>query len=171
MYIYKITNKLSGQCYIGQSAKPFERWYAHAHGQSSPIQIAIQELGISNFTFEIIESCSIEEANDRESFWISFYHSYGHGYNTNGGEGKNKIKHSTGIPPKQVKTRVGDNSKSPVEALDPKTGKVLHSFESIAEAQAFCNCGNSGNISAVCRGRGRTAYGYAWRYAENLKNF
>ena len=171
MYIYKITNKLSGQCYIGQSANPFERWYAHTHGQSSPIQVAIKELGVQNFTFEIIEYCSQEEANERESFWIGFYHSYGNGYNTNGGEGRGQKRKPTGVPPKQVKPRLGDNSKSPVEALDPKTGEVLHSFESIAAAQQFCNCGNSGNISAVCRGRGRTAYGYAWRYAENLKNF
>lgn len=169
MYIYKITNKLSGQCYIGQSANPFERWYSHAHGQASPIQIAIQELGISNFTFEILEQCSREDANERETFWIGFYHSYGNGYNTNGGEGKNKIPQSQGKAPKQVKPRIGKNSKSPVEALDPKTGKVVHTFESIAAAQAFCECGNSGNISAVCRGRGRTAYGYGWRYAQNLK--
>ena len=124
---------------------------------------------MSNFTFEIIEHCTNEEANERETFWIGFYHSYGNGYNTNGGEGKVKVPLVPGKPPKQVKPRTGNNSKSPVEALDPKTGEVLHTFESIAAAQTFCNCGNSGNISAVCRGRGRTAYGYGWRYAENLK--
>ena len=124
---------------------------------------------MSNFTFEILEYCSNEEANDRESFWIGFYHSYGEGYNTNGGEGKNKSKCALSNPPTQVKPRKGSNLKSPVEALDPKTGEVLYTFDSIAEAQEFCKCGNTGNISAVCRGRGRTAYGYGWRYAENLQ--
>lgn len=169
MYIYKITNKLTGQAYVGQSHEPFNRWKVHCHSNDSPIQKAIHELGVTNFVFEILENCSEEEVNNRETFWIQFYHCYGNGYNTNRGEGKNKIKQPLGTPPKQVKARVGNNSKSPVEALDPKTGEVLHTFDSIAEAQAFCNCGNSGNISAVCRGRGRTAYGYAWRYAENLK--
>lgn len=167
MYIYKITNKLSGQSYIGQSLHPFERWYQHAHGKDSPIQRAIKEIGVSNFMFEILEECDVNIVNDRETFWIDYYHSYGNGYNTNRGEGKKeKINQEIINLPSQVKPRKGDNSKSPVEALDPKTGEVLYKFNSIAEAQKFCDCGNSGNISAVCRGRGRTAYGYAWRYVQ-----
>ena len=170
MYIYKITNKITGQCYIGQTQNPFERWKQHATSNDSPIQRAIKEIGITNFTFEILEECSMD-VNNRETYWIEYYHAYGDGYNTNRGEGEKSNTKIINRPPKQVKPRLGDNSKSPVEALDPKTGEVLHTFESIAAAQQFCNCGNSGNISAVCRGRGRTAYGYAWRYAENLKNF
>lgn len=165
MYIYKITNKITGQAYVGQSHEPFNRWSVHCHSNDSPIQKAIHELGITNFTFEILEVCSEQEANDRETFWIQFYHCYGNGYNTNRGEGIKNEEITIMNPPKQVKINRGKNKISAVEALDPETGEVLHYFKSIAEAQKFCNCGNSGNISAVCRGRGRTAYGYGWRYA------
>lgn len=167
MYIYKITNKLTGQCYVGQTKDPFNRWKIHAHSRDTPIQKAIYELGITNFLFEILEECNELEADNRETFWIEYYHGYGRGYNTNRGKGEKTNVKTMISPPPQVKKRAGKNSPSPVEALDPKTGEVLHKFNSIAEAQAFCNCGNAGNISAVCRGRGRTAYGYGWRYAKN----
>ena len=165
MYIYKITNKITGQAYVGQSHEPFNRWKVHCYSNGSPIQKATHELGIINFTFEILEVCSEQEANDRETFWIQFYHCYGNGYNTNRGEGIKNEEITIMNPPKQVKINRGKNKTSAVEEIDPETGEVLHYFKSIAEAQKFCNCGTSGHISAVCRGRGRTAYGYEWRYA------
>ena len=127
-------------------------------------------MGVSNFIFEILESCETANANDRETFWIQFYHSYGNGYNTNRGEGvKTAEKQIISTPPAQNITKRGSSQRSPVEAIDPKTGEVIRRFNSIKEAQEFCNCGNAGNISAVCRGRGKTAYGYGWRYAKKLE--
>ena len=166
MYIYKITNKLTGQGYVGQTSDPFKRWHTHSCSYDSPIQRAIHELGITNFIFEVLEICDDAEANNRETFWIQYYHTYGQGYNTNRGEGEKTDETIIINPPPQARIHRGKSSASPVEALDPKTGEVLYRFNTIREAQDFCNCGNAGNISAVCRGRGRTAYGYGWRYAQ-----
>lgn len=163
MYIYKITNKLNGLSYIGQSGDVFERWRQHCARKDRALGIAIEKDGIENFTFEILEKINSDLANERECYWISYYKSYPEGYNSNAGPSVNKEKE------KKVTSRTPNGNGHPVAALDPKTKKIIQIFNSIKEAQDFCNCGNAGNISAVCRGRGRTAYGYTWKYLEDLE--
>ena len=162
MYIYKITNKLNGLSYIGQTGDVFERWRQHCARKNRTLGIAIEKDGIKNFTFEILEKTNSDLANERECYWINYYKSYPEGYNSNPGPTINREKKKKNIG------RTPNGNGHPVVALDPKTEEIIQIFDSIADAQAFCKCGNSGNISAVCRGRGRTAYGYAWKYLEDL---
>lgn len=164
MYIYKITNKLNGLCYIGQSGDVFERWRQHCSRKNRTLGQAIEKDGIENFIFEIVEKVESIQADERERYWIAYYQSYPNGYNSNAGP---IIKPKKQTWNNQVVTN--NHLSHAVVALDPKTGELVHYFNSIKEAQIFCKCGNSGNISAVCRGRGRTAYGYIWKYAENFE--
>ena len=90
--IYKITNKINGHCYIGQSVDINRRWQSHRknYGIESNISLyqAFNKYGLDNFSFEIVEECSIEELNDKEKFYIEYFQSYINGYNmTKGGEG------------------------------------------------------------------------------------
>ena len=163
MYIYKITNKLNGLSYIGQTSDVFERWRQHCARKNRTLGIAIEKDGIENFTFEILEKTNSDLANERERYWINYYKSYPEGYNSNAGPDTNKKRE------RKKTSRVPNGNGHPVAALDPKTKEIIQIFDSIADAQEFCKCGNSGNISAVCRGRGRTAYGYAWKYLEDLE--
>lgn len=95
--IYKITNLINGKIYIGQSRNIKKRWQNHkcaAHnpnnkGYNYPLYRAIRKYGIENFRFEIIESCFIEELNDREKYWISYYHSNDNDYGYNQDDGGN----------------------------------------------------------------------------------
>lgn len=49
------------------------------------------QLGIRNFSFDIIEKVPFKELNNREKYWIQFYDSYNNGYNlTRGGRGNPK---------------------------------------------------------------------------------
>ena len=168
MYIYKITHKSTHQSYVGQSHNPFQRWEAHTHGQDLPIQKSIREEGINNFTFEILEECSEEEVDNREAFWINYYHAYGEGYNTNRGnytDGLGKFEPVPVSKPSVTSNNRGStNSPDGVDAYDPISGKLVAHYPTIAAANRAMGAGNSGNISAVCRGRGRTAYGYIWKY-------
>ena len=41
----------------------------------------MQKDGVWNFTFELLENCTKEELNEKESFWISTYQSNQFGYN------------------------------------------------------------------------------------------
>lgn len=90
--IYKITNKLNGKIYIGQSNDINRRWSYYKNppnplGYRSLIINAIQKYGIGNFNFEVIEECSVMELNSKEIYWIEYYDSYNNGYNlTPGGD-------------------------------------------------------------------------------------
>lgn len=90
--IYKITNKVNGKCYIGQSIHIQDRWKTHineakGNRKNSILYLAMRKYGIENFDFEVIEECTKEKLNEREIYWISYYDSFNKGYNmTQGGE-------------------------------------------------------------------------------------
>lgn len=170
MYIYKITHKSTHQAYVGQTGNPFARWQAHCQNDSSPIQKAIREEGIHNFTFEVLEKCEDKLGNEREAYWINYFHTYENGYNTNGGNitTPSSTSLSLGAPPKPQVAEIGRgkiNSPDGVDAYDPLSGKLVAHYASIAEANRALGKEGTGNISAVCRGKGKTAYGYIWRYS------
>lgn len=91
--IYKITNKVNGKCYIGQSNDIHRRWKQELapNAKLNPhLARAFEKYGIDNFEFEIIEECQRERLNEREQFYIEIYHSIDPnlGYNkTEGGDG------------------------------------------------------------------------------------
>ena len=87
--IYKITYLKDGRCYIGQSVNLENRIKQHkrCEGQSH-IHNAIKKYGIENFSFEIIEECSLKALDEREQYWIKYYNSFYEGFNeTKGGQG------------------------------------------------------------------------------------
>ena len=86
-WIYKITNKINGKVYIGQSKNPIRRFQEHIKSHTdSAIHQAIIKYGEENFDFQIIEG-PIVNYNEREQYWINYYDSYNKGYNkTLGGE-------------------------------------------------------------------------------------
>lgn len=98
-YIYKVTNKINGKIYIGQTIQSVkDRWHRHC-GKSgiskaelnTHFKRAILKYGKENFTIETIEVCDSTKLNDREKFYISYYNSYINGYNsTIGGQGGTK---------------------------------------------------------------------------------
>lgn len=89
-YIYKITDKTNNKCYIGQAKDVFTRWSTHCKAESASymeVSRQIQDKGINNFTFEILEIVKDEEADEAEIKWIAHYNSFYEGYNkTKGGK-------------------------------------------------------------------------------------
>lgn len=90
--IYKITNIETQQCYIGQSVDVSSRWKDHVKGglgidssATNKLYKAMQEYGVWNFTFELLEACPRERLNEKEKFWISLYQSDKYGYNSTKG--------------------------------------------------------------------------------------
>ena len=74
--IYKITNKVTGECYVGKSCDLRTRFAAHlrllAEGMhyAKKLQQSFFEHGIVAFSFEFIEICDDVELGDRERYWI-----------------------------------------------------------------------------------------------------
>lgn len=104
-YIYKITNKVNGKCYIGETKKdePTKRWKQHintiSRGVGCPaLGSAVKKYGIENFEFKVLIICFDEDRFIYEKEYIKKYNTYGeNGYNmTYGGEGGGFIgkKHS-----------------------------------------------------------------------------
>ena len=90
--IYKITHIDSGISYIGQARDIKERWVKEvkeALGIDAPATNKrcnfMREKGVNNFTFEVLEKCSIAELNEKEKFYIDLYQTYEFGLNGNKG--------------------------------------------------------------------------------------
>lgn len=87
--IYKITDLLTQQCYIGQSVNISDRFKQHCKcglgidaPTSNKLYNTMQKDKLQNFTFEILEQCSREQLNQKEAFWIDMYKSNIYGLNT-----------------------------------------------------------------------------------------
>lgn len=107
--IYKITNKISGKCYIGQAVDIRKRLQQHitAAGKRSDCALykALAKYGIDQFEVSVLVIINLfgktqdeikKELNAQEIFYIQLNNSYQNGYNsTPGGDsGRLGFKHS-----------------------------------------------------------------------------
>ena len=93
-YIYKITNKINGKVYIGQTAKTIEeRFQAHLakarQHTNRYLYDAMNKYGYDNFIITEIEQCNNNKLDEREIYWIAYYKSNNkkYGYNMTAGGG------------------------------------------------------------------------------------
>lgn len=91
--IYRITNLITGELYVGQSSNIRQRWINHKSRYKNPkskdynsrLYNDMRVYGIENFEFSIVEECSKCELLDREKFWVTKLDSYDNGYNNTAG--------------------------------------------------------------------------------------
>lgn len=102
--IYRIINLLNNKSYIGQAKNIKLRIKEHLRSTINdsrkdfnvPIHAAMRKYGIDNFKCYILEQCAANLLNEREQYWISYYHTYSldplcNGYNLTAG-GKQSIR-------------------------------------------------------------------------------
>ena len=100
--IYKITNTLNGEVYIGQTQHTTEiRFKSHLQAyygnKESVLYRAFDKYGLENFTVETLEECEIDHLDEREAYWIKQYNSFNQGYNsTLGGHIGRRLELDTG---------------------------------------------------------------------------
>ena len=95
--IYKISNDINNNLYIGQTVYSLQRRFSgHCYASTTPnhadandpIHRAIRKYGVEHFHIELIEECPNDQLNEREQYWIAYYNSYHKGYNADlGGNG------------------------------------------------------------------------------------
>lgn len=90
--IYKITNQKTKECYIGQAVDLASRWKDHAKcglGIDTPngnkLYKSMQEFGIWNFSWEVLEICPKDQLNEKEKYYINLYDSKNFGFNSTSG--------------------------------------------------------------------------------------
>lgn len=86
--IYKITRLKTGEIYIGRSTDIKSRWQQHCKScyhcgtiSHSKLHTIMENDGIWNFTFELLEETSKDKLTEREKYWINFYDSKKFGLN------------------------------------------------------------------------------------------
>ncbi len=124
-YIYKITNKINNQCYIGQTTNLEERWRKHKTTRSKCryLKNAFNKYGIENFEFKLICVCFDCDLNRFEINYIEKYDCLvPKGYNLRAG-GENGGKHNNETKIKISNSLKKKYSESPKLHSKPSLGK------------------------------------------------
>ena len=93
--IYRIVNNLNNKSYIGQSKNIEQRIKQHkdaiqTSNKSWYPEARIESNSINDFTFSVLQTCSIDELDELEEYWIKYYDSFNNGYNkSSNGQCKN----------------------------------------------------------------------------------
>lgn len=154
--IYCHTNNINGKKYIGQTSNYSKRCFPSNYKGCTKLYNAIKKYGWENFSHEILEdNLTLEQANEREEYYISFYNTIKEGYNLKSGGLNNLFSEET-------KQKLSNNCSSKKRIVCIETEIEYPSASEIERLFGFATA----NIIACCRGKLHTAYGYHWKYAD-----
>ena len=187
--IYKITNKVTGDFYIGQTIDFHERELQHKRDPQPKMRDDVEKYGWDAFKFEVVEECSREELNEKENYYITELdpayntikiHNWTHTPETcekirqaklgqthtdesceKMSEKRLGVTLSNEHKEKCRQSSLGNKSRSKA-VVCIETGKI---YENMKIAAAEIGIVPSA-ISGVIRGINITAGGYHWRYAD-----
>lgn len=151
--IYKITCTANGKSYIGQSIDIKRRFNQHKRTPPARMREDFQNFGVDAFKFEILEECAANERDKKETFYM----------NENQPDYNIKTE-GRGISDEAREMNTG--KKRPDISRKVKCFETGEIFESITAAANWCNVPPS-TISILLSGKGRTAGGYHWIYADD----
>ena len=194
--IYKITNTITGKCYIGQALNIRSRLMEHAnnnHKNKLTIYKAIEKYGICNFEAKILSIINTygktkneikQELNYHECFYIDLYDSYKNGYNmTLGGDsGKIGYKHT-----KETIEKIRNAHKGKIPKVAKDAQRKTYGYDiltqCVIEAESVAEMSNKSgvdyrSIGQICRNEqyengGRFIAGKRWLFAytkDSLKD-
>ena len=90
--IYKVSNILTNEVYVGKSVNVATRWTNHTKSAfglegvaDSQFQRALKKYGVQNFTWELLEEVPKDQLSSREKYYIDFYDTTHYGYNMRNG--------------------------------------------------------------------------------------
>ena len=185
MLLYKITNKLDGKAYIGQTNRSIEkRWREHckpALKSRSYLSAAIQKYGKENFCIETLLTADTQEELDLlEDRLINEHNTFSpNGYNLKSGgrggclglEAREKVRKAnlgrinSVITRKKISEanmgRVIVQTRKPIIGINIKTGKELH-LSCAGDGTAL---GFDHTCIAKCAiGKRKSHKGFVWKY-------
>lgn len=181
MIIYKITNILNNKMYIGQTTGSLQdRFDRHKQDAISGrldthFARALRKYGIENFIAEIIDTATTqEELNQKEHYWIGYYHACQDGYNETdsmfkcgGNTYANKTeKEMRAISEKIRASKMGGKNPAAkkVKCKNVLTNEELF-FDSLADCQRYFGETNHNFITRRCLGKINCLYKKEWAIA------
>lgn len=189
--VYCHRNKINNKYYVGLTKnEPKVRWGSNGinYKSCSLFYKAILKYNWDGFEHIILETnLSQEEASLYEQFYIKLFNAMSpNGYNLTGGGEKNKeisketlqklkeshkgIKYSLKTRQKMSESCMGHEGYNRIKVwmCDKNTHKRIKLFDSLTDAAKFIDDIRFAllhqHISAVCRGKRPSAYGYFWQY-------
>lgn len=179
MVIYKATNKVNNKIYIGQTIMSIKaRNRTRKYGKSK-FDYAYKKYGEDGFNWEIIDTAnSLEELNEKESYWIEKLDSTNPltGYNLKGGGGnsfltdevKKKISEAQlGNKNHMFGKKYGQNGMSK-KVLNLETETI---YESGTQAKDELNLKSEYGIYSSCQGKCNSYMGIRFRYLDVDGNY
>lgn len=169
MLIYKITNKINGKVYIGQTIQCLKkRWSQHksdSKKSNMTIHKAMRKYGIENFTIEEIGGANnITELNYQEWLLIHKYNSLDRniGYNNRFGGLNSKLTDKTKQKISKIAKKRKENPNQK-KVINIKTGKQWSSAKECA-----LECGmNYKSLTNKLSGRDRNNTNFRWTKEPN----
>lgn len=119
MIIYKVTNKVNGKVYIGQTIRTLEqrKWQhldAAKNGCKTHFYNAIRKYGEDSFVFEILdEASSVQELNELERYYIAKFDSIKNGYNMVDG-GNNNVMFLDDVKQKHLESMRSNETRAKI---------------------------------------------------------
>jgi len=166
--IYKILNKITGDCYVGSSNNLARRFLTHkrllkkGNHHSIVLQRAWIKYGPSSFKFVILESVKEEKLEEREQYYINtlptVYNILKIAYSTRGRK----------MPKEEIKQRIESAYKKKTVYQFDLSGTCGKEWESVRAAAREIECRPS-QIFGVISGDRRTCKGYIWAYTKDKK--
>lgn len=176
--IYKIENQVNGKIYIGQSINIEQRWYNHRNELNGNrhcnrhLQNSWNKHGEKNFKFEIIEECTLDNIDEKEIYWISYYNSTNifNGYNISSGGNAS----SRGVKLTQEQKEYMSKVKNPEEIVQIDfNGNIVKIWRSATHAQRTLGIRACSILKCARQDGSYQANGYFWFFAKifDIDNF
>ncbi len=187
IFIYKITNIINNCVYIGQTINSVESRFARHISDALSKRLdthfarAIRKYGVNNFTLETIDEAKTKaELDEKEKYWIAFFHSNTpkYGYNmTDGGDFSNTYSVKSQEEMQNIKQKISESKKgeknphaSAIKIKNVITGLELH-FLTVKEVQIYFNEDNHNFVTRRCLGKTKYLYKGVWMIAYEDKEY
>ena len=158
--VYCYTNNINGKKYIGQSKDITRRCHPSNYKGCVKFYHAIEKYGWDNFTQTILaDGLTIDEANEKEEYFISLYNTIENGYNLKSGGLNNEYSEDS-------RRKMSEHCHSKRKIICLETAQVYDSAMAIEKQLGYANT----NIIACCKNKLSTAYGYHWLYLEEYNS-
>ena len=178
--VYKATNKLNNKYYIGVTtqgvgARMKNHLYKALSGSQYKFHKALAEVGLENFTVEVIDSTTdVEEAKNLEKYWIEKLHANNSDYGYNSDCGGDIMFHTEETKAKISAIHKGKDMSSAYKSLLQYSlqGKFICEYDSCTEAEKKTGISRASILRVIKKSIKTTSKKnpYIWVFKSELPN-